>query len=231
MFHDAAPSALNPVYPRPAGPAARDRPGLQQDRKTDTDMCGARSAPLQTLFISGPNGEYRLGDPMLIHDLALLLGTIEAPVISRDRSIVHLGRFSPSPSVPEGQHRQFAPLLLVEAIMFVAQRFRDVGSVHFTLEPPVEIRDGEFAGALSRLALLERSGATDLQMTPGRDPVLLGSFVVQGAWNYSGFNLAALAAELFEQRALYARMRDAPATRQTDPAGRWLGRQWTRLKP
>lgn len=190
-----------------------------------------RQAPVRTLFISGPNGDYRLGEPMMIHDLKLLLGTIAAPVFSRDRAIVHLGRFSPSPAVCVEQERRFAPLLLVEALMFIAQKFRDVGTVHFTLEPPVEMRDGEAAGALSRLALLERTGATQLQMLPCPASALLGSFVVRGSWNYSGFNLAALAAELFEQRSIYSRMRDAPAVGQAKSAGRWLGRQWGRLKP
>lgn len=171
------------------------------------DMPAPRPTPVRRLFISGPNGDYRLGEPMIVHDLTMPLGIIEAPVLSRDRSIVRLGRHLPSPVLGHTEQRRLAPLLLVESIMFVAQRFRDVGTVHFTLEPPVEMRDGEVAGALSRLALLERAGASDLQLAASPDAAILGSFVINGTWNYSGFNLAALAGELFEQRLVYCRAR------------------------
>lgn len=206
---------------RYAGPALR------------ADMCAARPGPVRSLFISGPGEHYRLGEPMLVHDLAQHLGTMEAPVLSRDRSIVHLGRFCPSPAVDEMQHSRFAPLLLVEAIMFVAKRFHDVGTVHFTLAPPVEMGDGEVVGALSRLALLERAGASDLELKPSPDAAILCSFVVQGTWHYSGFNLAALAGELFEQRSIHSQARcGASAARQKKKDARlWLERQWDRLKP
>jgi len=192
-----------------------------------------RSAPVRTLFISGPNGDYRLGDPMLVHDLAMHLGTMQAPQASRDHSAVRLGRFVPAPVIDEQQHCRFAPMLLLEAMLFIVQRFQEVGIVHFALEPPVEMGDAEDApGALSRLALLERAGATDLQVNPSPDAAILGSFVVQGAWTYSGFNLAALAGELFEQRSIYARMmRKGPDARQMKPASRWLERQWARVTP
>ena len=224
MAEDATPSLLAPHYRAPGSPPAGHRP--VRPAKT------ARAMPARTLFISGPDEDYRLGDPMLVHDLTLLLGTIEAPVASRDPSVVHLGRFLPTPAVRDAWQRQFAPLLLLEALLFVAQRMRDAATIHFTLAPPVEMRDGDEAGALTRLALLERAGATDLQLVPSLGSAILGSFVVQGRWDYSGLNLLALAAELFDQRSIYAQMRSsAPETGPMDVAGRWVGRQWDRVKP
>ena len=221
---------MNQPSPSCTTPATRVEPPPWPDGRAVRPGPMPRSAPVRTLFISGPNGAYRLGDPMLVHDLAMHLGTMEAPQASRDHSAVRLGRFVPAPVVDEQQHCRFAPVLLLEAILFIAQRFQEVGMVHFTLEPAVEMGDGDAAGALSRLALLERAGATDLQVNPSSDAAILGRFVVQGAWAYRGFNLAALAGELFEQRSIYARMmRKEPDARQMKPA--WLGRQWDRLKP
>ena len=224
MARDATPSLPGPHYLVPASPAAERRPA--RPAKTGRPM------PVRTLCLSGAIGDYRLGDPMLVHDLTLLLGTIDAPLVSRDRSVVHLGRFSPAPGVRDAQQRQFAPLLLLETLMFIAQRMRDAGTLHFTLEPPVEMRDGDVAGALTRLSLLERTGATELQLVPSLGSAILGSFVIQGQWDYSGFNLLALAAELFDQRAIHAQVRSsASQTGPMDTAGRWLGRQWNRVKP
>ena len=210
----------------------RVEPFRRSDGRAGRPAPPPRAAPVRTLFISGPDGDYRLGDPMLVHDLRMHLGTMEAPGVSRERSVVQLGRFLPSPGVDELRHSRFAPLLLAEAIMFIAQRFQEVEAIHFTLEPPVDMCDGEVAGALSRLTFLERAGATGLQVIPSSDAAILGSFVIRGTWAFSGFNLAALAGELFEQRFLHSRlMREAPGAGQASAAGRWLGRQWERLKP
>lgn len=184
---------------------------------------------LGKLRISGPNGPYRLGEPILIHDQTLFLGTIEPPEVSRNGTHVHFGRFSPSPLVSDGQ-RQFAPLMLVEVITFIAEHFPNIETIRFTLTRQVEMHGDGLKVALARLALLERIGAANLQMTPRPDSAIPGNFVVQGVWEYNSPNLAAVAAELIEQRSVYFQERTLPQVRQPTAIGRWLERLWRRWR-
>ena len=179
------------------------------------------------LRISGPNGTYRPGDPILIHDGRLFLGTIEAPEVGRDGTSVHFGRFSPSSQVRDG-HRQFAPLLLLEAMTLITEHFQNIETIRFTLTRQVEIHGDGVKVALARLALLERIGASDLLMMPMADSAVPGNFVIQGRWEYNSPNLAALAAELLEQRSIYFQVRNFHEVGRGIFAGHWLARTWRR---
>lgn len=189
-----------------------------------------RSMSPGKLRISGPGGTYRPGDPILIHDGALFLGTIEPPAVSRDGANVHFGRFSPAPLASDGQ-RQFAPLMLVEVMTLITEHFENVEAIRFTLTRQVEMHGDGPKVALARLALLERIGAANLQMTPRPDSAVPGNFVVQGVWEYNSPNLAALATELLEQRSIYFQVQNFPEAGRESLAGRWMGRLLRRPKP
>lgn len=183
---------------------------------------------LGKLLVSGPDGAYRSGQPILIRDGGVFLGTVEPPELSRDGSSVHFGRFSPSSALRDGGERQFAPLMLVEVISFIAEHFSHVETIRFTLTRQVEMHGNGLQVALARLALLERIGASDLLMRPRPDSDTPGNFVVQGVWAYTGPNLAALAAELARQRATYFEARNASGLGRLQQAARWLRQAWRR---
>ncbi|SFM58315.1 hypothetical protein [Variovorax sp. OV329] len=181
----------------------------------------------EKLRICGPDGAYRSGEAILVQDGALFLGTIEAPELSRDGKSVHFGRFLPSPAV-RTEDRHFAPLLLLEVMAFIAEHFAAVETIRFTLTRQVEMHGDGLKVALSRLALLERIGAANLQMTPTPDASIPGNFVVQGVWEYNGPNLASLTLELAAQRLDYFRQRAELVAAQPTIAGRWRRWRWWR---
>ena len=185
---------------------------------------------LGKLLLSGPAGAYRSGDPILIRDGDVFLGTVDPPEISRSGSSVHFGRFSPSPSVRDAGERQFGPLMLVEVMSFIAEQFSNIDAIRFTLTRQVEMHGDGLKVALARLALLERIGAADLHMRPRPDSSVPGNFVVQGVWEYTGPNLAALAAELAGQRAAYFRDRGGTDAGPAKRGGGWLQQAWARLR-
>jgi len=195
-------------------------------------LYGARvlrcSMSLGKLLVSGPDGAYRSGDSILIRDGGVFLGTVEPPELSRDGSSVHFGRFSPSPALRESGERQFAPLMLVEVIAFIADHFSNIETIRFTLTRQVEMHGNGLQVAMARLSLLERIGAANLHMRPRPDSDTPGNFVVQGMWEYTAPNLAALAAELDRQRSAYFAARDASGLGRLQQAGRWLQRAWGR---
>ena len=184
---------------------------------------------LGKLLISGPNGAYRSGESILVRDGGVFLGTVEPPETSRNGRSVHFGHFAPALSVREGE-RQFGPLMLVEVVSFIAQHFPDIETIRFTLTRQVEMHGDGLKVAMARLAQLERIGAADLQMRPRPDSAIPGNFVVQGLWEYTGPNLAALAAELGRQRGAYFQDRNGPGAGSVQPAGDWLRRAWRWLR-
>ena len=192
-------------------------------------MVLSHSMSLGKLFISGPHGAYRPGESILVRDGDVFLGTVEPPETSRNGRSVHFGHFEPSPSVRESE-RQFGPLMLVEVVSFIAQQFPDIETIRFTLTRQVEMHGDGLKVAMARLAQLERIGAADLHMRPRPDSAIPGNFVVQGVWEYTAPNLAALAAELDSQRSAYFDGRDGPGDGPPEPAGDWLRRAWRRLK-
>ncbi|MBT2300003.1 hypothetical protein J7E70_05950 [Variovorax paradoxus] len=145
--------------------------------------------------------DYQLGEPMFVHDRSRFLGTVEPVEVSPDRSEVRVSRFLPVPSVI-AEHRHLGPLLLVEATMFLAERFSSIQNVHFMLAREVENGDGTMVAA-ARIELLRSIGATDVHAVPKPDSSKPGNFVVHGVWSYAEHNLVALRSALAMQRELY----------------------------
>lgn len=157
------------------------------------------------LHLAGPDlASYELGEAMFIHDGGRLLGTVEPVEVCPGRSEVRISRFVPSPTLGR-EARNFAPLLLVEVTMFLAERFPTIQNVHFALAREMEQHGDGLMVAAARVELLRSIGATNVQARPKPDSSSPGNFVVEGVWSYTEDNVAALRMTLARERELYRR--------------------------
>ncbi|VTU42632.1 hypothetical protein H6P1_00611 (plasmid) [Variovorax sp. PBL-H6] len=163
----------------------------------------APPSPPHQLHLSGPGlSRYELGEPMFVYEGARLLGTVEPVEASPDRSEVRVGRFVPSPS-SRREVRNFAPLLLAEVTMFLAERFPAIQAVHFALSRELEMHGDGLMVAAARVEFLRSIGATDIEARPRPDASRPGNFVVHGVWAYTEENISSLRMVLAMERELY----------------------------
>ncbi|WP_162570805.1 MULTISPECIES: hypothetical protein [unclassified Variovorax] len=139
---------------------------------------------------------------MFVYEGARLLGTVEPVEASPDRSEVRVGRFVPSPS-SRREVRNFAPLLLAEVTMFLAERFPAIQAVHFALSRELEMHGDGLMVAAARVEFLRSIGATDIEARPRPDASRPGNFVVHGVWAYTEENISSLRMVLAMERELY----------------------------
>ncbi|MDM0018890.1 hypothetical protein [Variovorax saccharolyticus] len=154
------------------------------------------------LRITGPGAApYQLGEPMLVHDANVLLGTLDPVPVSSDGTEIHIEHFEPTRVVREEQ-RHLGRLVFLEICAFISENFHQVQAISFAFTREVSVLGGGVQQAAARVETMDRIGAVNLQIRPKAD-ALPGQFVVSGLWVYSESSMAALRVVLEEQRALY----------------------------
>ncbi|RST49385.1 hypothetical protein [Variovorax sp. MHTC-1] len=178
------------------------------------------------LHLAGADlSDYQLGEPMYAFDRSRFLGTVKPVEVNSDKSEVRVSRFLPAPSVV-AEHRHLGPLLLVEATMFLAERFPSIQNVHFMLSREIENSDGTMVAA-ARVELLRSIGATDVHAQPKPDSSKPGNFVVHGLWSYAEHNLVALRSALAMRRELYREhLAHVPMEERSGPLRHRLKQWW-----
>ncbi len=158
---------------------------------------------LNELRFSGPDfSPYALGEPMYVYDRIAHLGTLDPVHVTHSGTNVHITRFVATQFVKTGK-RNFDPLVLLEVISFISERFIAVQTVSFSLRSEVASYEDGMKIASARSALLQRIGAHSVTISPRPDSVAPGNFVVQGVWAYNEHNLAALGQCLKREREIY----------------------------
>ncbi|SCK24751.1 hypothetical protein VAR608DRAFT_1971 [Variovorax sp. HW608] len=183
----------------------------------------------EELRCSGPDlAPYALGEPIHVYDRIAHLGTLDPVHVTHGGTNVHITRFVATQFVKSGK-RNFDPLVLLEAISFISERFVAVQTVSFSLGSEVASYEDGMKIASARSALLQRIGAHGVTISPQSDSVAPGNFVVRGVWAYNERNLAALGRCLEREREIY-RDCELSAGRGTAPRSlrsrlrRWLAR-------
>jgi hypothetical protein len=157
----------------------------------------------EELRCSGPDlAPYALGEPIYVYDRIAHLGTLDPVHVTHRGTNVHITRFVATPFVKAGK-RNFDPLVLLELIAFISERFDAVQTVSFSLRSDVASYEDGMKIASARSALLQRIGAHSVAISPQPDSVAPGNFVVQGVWAYNERNLAALGQCLEREREIY----------------------------
>ena len=178
--------------------------------------------PVQTfdeLRCSGPDlAPYALGEPIYVYDRIAHLGTLDPVHVTHRGTNVHITRFVATPFVKAGK-RNVDPLVLLELIAFISERFDAVQTVSFSLRSEVASYEDGMKIASARSALLQRIGAHGVTISPQPDSAAPGNFVVQGVWAYNERNLAALGQCLERQREIY---RDSELSAGQGPTPRSL---------
>ncbi|SEB10018.1 hypothetical protein [Variovorax sp. YR216] len=155
------------------------------------------------LRISGPDfAPYVLGEPMYVHDRSVQLGTLDPIHVTRAGTNVHIGRFIATRFLKAGK-RNIDPLVLLEVISFISERFLAVQTVSFSLRSEVASYEDGLKIASARAALLQRIGTHRVTISPQPDSTTPGNFVVHGVWAYNELNLAALGQCLKLEREIY----------------------------
>ncbi|MDM0105374.1 hypothetical protein QTH97_10555 [Variovorax sp. J22R24] len=187
--------------------------GIEKARNGKHGPPTVRSTTLKKLRITGPAGvNYRLGDPMLVHDGSTLLCTVDPVPVSQSGTEIRVEHFTPSLGEFE-QSRHLGRLVFLEICAFVVERFHQVQAVSFAFSRPVTLLAGGSRHAADRAEIMHRIGIDNVQVAP-RPSATPGHFVVTGVWIYSERNMLALNEVLGELRELY---RDRPIG--TDPKG------------
>jgi len=154
------------------------------------------------LRITGPGAApYQLGEPMLVYDANVLLGTLDPVPVSSDGTAIHIEHFEPTRVVREEQ-RHLGRLVFLEICAFISENFHQVQAISFAFTREVSVLGGGVQQAAARVETMDRVGAVNLQIRP-KAHALPGQFVVSGLWVYSESSMAALRVVLEEQRALY----------------------------
>jgi hypothetical protein len=163
----------------------------------------AKSTPFfmesQFIHIVGPGGApYELGQPMLMFAGPLFLGRVDPVELSNCGAAVHFGSFA-STSVAREEPRNVGALLFYEACAHVVRFHPQVELIGFSLSRPMPgVGDADLQAA-TRVAALERIGASNIEVTPAPS----GLSVVTGSWACSERNHHQLKLALEEQRAIY----------------------------
>lgn len=178
------------------------------------------------LRISGPDAApYVLGEPMHVYDRSIQLGTFDPVDVTRGGSNVHITRFVAT-SFVKTSRRNVDPLVLLEVISFISERFHTVQTVSFSLRSEVASYKDAMKIASARSALLQRIGSHRVTISPQPDSATPGNFVVQGVWAYNALNLAALGQCLKRERETYrdCQVSDPEAARRSlrSRLRRWL---------
>lgn len=170
----------------------------------------------QLIQIIGPGGApYQLGQPMLMFAGRLFLGRVDPVRLRNGGTEVYFGSFAPT-SVTQGEPRNVGALLFYEACAYITRHYPQVQVIRFASSRPMPgVGDPAFQAA-SRVAAVERIGATNVQVTPAQS----GLIVVSGTWAYNERNLHALNMALEEHRAIFR----AVAIGRTNGWPSWLRR-------
>ncbi|MDM0026111.1 hypothetical protein [Variovorax saccharolyticus] len=168
---------------------------------------------MKKLRITGPGrADYRLGEPMLVHDGEQLLCTLDPVPVNPSGTEIRVEHFTPSLSGLE-ETRHLGRLVFLEICAFVVENFEQIQAVSFAFSRPVELLAAGSQHAADRAEIMHRIGIEDIRVAP-KPSVIPGHFVVTGVWLYTERNVAALNEVLGELRALY---RDRVVG--TDPKG------------
>jgi hypothetical protein len=180
----------------------------------------------EELRCGGPDlAPYALGEPMYVYDRIAHLGTLDPVHVTHRGTNVHITRFVATQFAKTGR-RNFDPLVLLEVISFISERFDAVQTVSFSLGSEVESYEDGMKIASARSALLQRIGAHSVTISPQSDSVARGNFVVRGVWAYNERNLAALGQCLRREREIY---RDSEPSTECGTAPRSLRSRLRRL--
>jgi hypothetical protein len=176
------------------------------------------------LRITGAGGRaYELGQPMLVHDRDVLLGTLDPVPVRNAGTEIHVEHFVPTRVVRE-ERRHVGRLVFLEICEYVSEHFHQVQAISFSFAREVSVLGGAVEQAHARADTVNRIGAINVQVLP-KPAAQPGLFAVSGVWAYSEQNLAALRLVLEEQRAIY---RKRPIG-QTEPERLRMGAVLRRL--
>ena len=150
------------------------------------------------LRFTGPNGvPYQLGDAICVCVDRSVVATIGVALLKNGTEI-EVGAFEATPLLRDDE-RNIGALIFYEMCAFVAEQFAQVQAIHFLFSRPIGVLGPPRSQAATRVAVAERIGAVDIQVTP----LASGGYAVRGVWPYSEANVAALHEALASQRALY----------------------------
>ncbi len=170
----------------------------------------------QLIHITGPGGaSYQLGQPMLMFAGRFFLGRVDPVRLSNRGAEVHLGSFTHT-SVIREEPRNVGALLFYEACAHVTRFHPRVQVISFASSRPMPGVGDPATQAAARVAVVERIGATNVQVTPMQS----GLVVVSGSWACNERNLHALNVALEEHRAIFR----AVAIGRSDDWPSWLRR-------
>lgn len=177
--------------------------------------------------ITGPDdAAYQLGEPMLVHETKVLLGTLDPVRVTNDGTQVHIEAFVPTQVVLE-ERRHIGRLIFFEICAFISEHFPQIQAISFSFARPIASLGGPAQQAVSRADALERVGVENVKITP----LTSGAHVVSGTWAYSERNLAALQIALEEQRAIYRAEPIANGTRDKGGITSTIRRLISQRKP
>lgn len=153
--------------------------------------------------MGGPDlAPYVLGEPIYVYDRSIQLGTFDPIHRTRAGTNVHIARFVATRFL-KARDRNIDPLVLLELISFISERFLAVQTVSFSLRSDVASYEEGLKIASARAALLQRIGTHGVTISPQPDSATPGNFVVHGVWAYNELNLAALGQCLEVERETY----------------------------
>jgi len=170
------------------------------------------------LHISGPDAApYALGEPMHIYDGDVHLGTLDPLHVTHGGTNVHITRVVPTQMV-KSRKRSLDPLVLLEVVACISERFLAVQTVSFALRSDVASYEEGMKIASARSALLQRIGAHRVTISPQSDSAAPGNFVVQGVWAYNERNLVALGQRLEREREIYRACEPSAGREAAEPS-------------
>jgi len=167
------------------------------------------------LRFTGPNGApYQLGDAICVCVDRSVVATIGVALLKNGTEI-EVGAFEATPLLRDDE-RNIGALIFYELCVFVTEQFAQVQAIRFVFSRAIGALGPPQSQAATRVAVAERIGAVDIEVTP----LASGGYAVRGVWPYSEANVAALREALAAHRTLYP---GGPLVQGTPHHNLWRG--------